>query len=109
MIEAVPLHRDAPAKPREGEPCNGCGVCCALERCPMARLLLPHGGGRACAALEWHSGERRYRCGLVLRPAHYIRWLPRRWEVRAGRWIAVRIAAGTACDCGASELPSAGS
>jgi hypothetical protein len=104
MIE-VPLHRDAPTKPPEGEPCNGCGVCCALERCPMAWLLLPRGDSRACAALEWSSAERRYRCGLVLRPAHHVGWLPRRWEQPAARWIASRIAAGSGCDCGASELP----
>lgn len=73
----------------------------------MAWLLLPHGGGKPCAALEWSPAERLYRCGLLLRPAHYIRWLPQRWEAPAARWIASRIAAGTACDCGASELPPA--
>jgi hypothetical protein len=29
MIELA-LHRDAPAKPAQGETCNGCGVCCAM-------------------------------------------------------------------------------
>lgn len=105
MIEAVPLHRDAPPKPATGEPCNGCGVCCALERCPMARLLLPRAESRACPALEWIAAERRYRCGLAQRPGHYVRWLPRRWETAAARWIAARIAAGSGCDCDAAELP----
>jgi hypothetical protein len=101
MITALPLHRDAPAKPAEGAPCNGCGVCCAMARCPMAWLFLPRGKA-PCAALEWHDS--RYACGLVLRPGHYLRWLPRRWQDAAGRWFAFRICAGTGCDCGASEI-----
>lgn len=103
MIESVPLHRDAPAKPLEGEPCNGCGVCCIMARCPMAWLLLPLGKG-ACPALEWRDDELRYRCGLVLSPGDHLAWLPRRWQARASRWLARRIAAGTGCDCGASEV-----
>lgn len=106
MIE-IALHREAPAKPGEGEACNGCGVCCALGRCPMAWLLLPLGRG-ACPALEWRDAERRYRCGLVERPAQYVRWLPNRWNERAARWLAYRIAAGSGCDCGATEVGDAG-
>lgn len=94
MIEAVGLHRDAPAKPARGQPCNGCGICCAIERCPQALLLLPREGG-VCPALEWHADAQNYRCGLVLRPAHHVRWLPKRWEGAAGRWLATRIAAGS--------------
>jgi hypothetical protein len=102
MIE-LPLHRDAPAKPPEGAPCNGCGVCCAMTRCPAGWLFLPLAKG-PCPALEWQDGERRYRCGLVSRPAKYLAWLPRRWEVRAGRWFASRIAAKAGCDCDAFEV-----
>lgn len=25
-------------KPKEGAPCNGCGVCCAVEACAIARM-----------------------------------------------------------------------
>jgi hypothetical protein len=102
MIELA-LHRDAPAKPAQGETCNGCGVCCAMERCPPALLLLPLRKG-ACPALEWRDGEHRYRCCLVSSPADHLGWLPRRWQARAGRWFASRIAAGAGCDCGACEV-----
>lgn len=105
-IQTVTLHAAAPAKPAEGAPCNGCGWCCAAERCPAAWLLLPR-GAEACIALEWTAAARRYRCGLVVRPAAYLRWLPRRWEGAAGRWLASRIAAGAGCDFGATEIGDA--
>lgn len=104
MIQTLLLDADAPAKPAPGEACNGCGLCCAAERCPIAQLLLRRGQG-PCPALEWETGERRYRCGMALHPADHLRWLPRRWQGRAARWFAYRIAAGTGCDFDATELP----
>ena len=58
-----------PAKPRYGQPCNGCGLCCAMEPCQLARELLDCHAG-PCTALE-HDAERTF-CGLVRRPAHYL-------------------------------------
>jgi hypothetical protein len=106
MIQTLTLHATAPPKPALGERCNGCGICCAAERCPVALLFLPHGGG-SCAALEWDGEAGRYLCGMARRPANYIAWLPRSWEGAAGRWFAVRIAAGTACDFDATEIGAA--
>jgi hypothetical protein len=103
MIQTLQLHADAPPKPAEGESCNGCGMCCAAEKCPVAWLFLPRGRG-SCAALEWNGGVRRYRCGMIVHPASYIRWLPRNWEDRAGSWFAYRIAAGSGCDFSATEV-----
>lgn len=109
-VRTITLHALAPPKPAAGEGCNGCGICCAYERCPPALLFLPRQAG-LCPALEWEADAARYRCGLARRPAHHVRWLPRRWEAPAARWFAARIAAGTACDCDAVEIaePSAGS
>jgi hypothetical protein len=76
----------APAKPQPGAPCNGCGVCCAAEPCPLGVLVTRRRSG-ACAALVWNDTENAYRCGLLA-----SRWLPAAW-VR--RWIA----AGAGCDC----------
>lgn len=101
-ILAVALRAEAPPKPTVGEDCNGCGICCALERCPPAHLFLPLGPG-PCSALEWEAEAARYRCGLATRPAEYVRGLPRRWEAGAARWFSARIAAGTGCDCDAAE------
>jgi hypothetical protein len=103
VIHTVSVHADAPPKPAEGEPCNGCGICCSAGHCPVAWLFLPLGGG-TCPALEWNGQAGRYYCGMVVDPAHHVRWLPQRWERRASQWFARRIAADRACDCGITEV-----
>lgn len=96
--EIIHLHQAAPDKPREGEACNGCGVCCALETCPAARLLFLRKAG-PCPALEWSAADRRYRCGLLRSPRNYLGWLPKAAEKPVGRLFARSIAAGKGCDC----------
>jgi hypothetical protein len=92
----IHLHREAPPKPAIGEPCNGCGVCCAAETCPAGRILFLKRNG-PCPALEWQKNF--YRCGLLTKPARYLRWLP---ESLASRIFARWIAAGTRCDSDAT-------
>jgi len=105
MVEqTIRLHRAAPAKPAEGQPCNGCGVCCALETCPAARLRFRQSAGQ-CPALEWSTEQSRYRCGLLVRPDHYLGWLPAVGERLASRLFARWIAAGKGCDCSADVQP----
>lgn len=97
MSQIIHLHRAAPEKPREGEPCNGCGVCCASEPCPLGIVVSRKLKG-ACSALFWSEHERQYRCGLVSAPQQH---LPRglRWLSRFMRKLAYRyIAAGSGCD-----------
>lgn len=93
----IAIHPAAPPKPVLDAPCNGCGVCCAAEPCPVSRLLLGHRTG-ACPALQWHEPERRYVCGMVVAPASFLRWLPQRWSAFASRRCARWIAAGLGCD-----------
>lgn len=93
----IAIHPAAPAKPMLGAPCNGCGVCCAARPCPVSRLLLGHRAG-TCPALQWRESERRYRCGMAVAPASFLRWLPQRWNAFAGRRFARWIAAGSGCD-----------
>ncbi len=89
----VELRAEAPDKPDFGAPCNGCGLCCAVETCPLGLLLFRRRKG-PCPALEWRDG--RYVCGVLDAPDRFIPLLPRRWAVRlVGRWIA----AGRGCDC----------
>lgn len=102
----IHLHRAAPPKPAEGAPCNGCGVCCALETCPAARLRFRQRQG-PCPALEWQQNAGCYRCGLLLRPAHYFAWLPLWGQGWARRLLARWIAAGAGCDCSAEAVPPA--
>lgn len=85
----------APRKPAEGDVCNGCGVCCALETCPIARIRYLRANG-PCPALQWLAGERRYQCGFLVCPdAYFPSWLVP--LARIG--VARAIAAGKGCDC----------
>jgi hypothetical protein len=93
----IHLHAAAPSKPPPGQPCNGCGVCCAAEPCPLGMLLSRRREGR-CAALSWQDEGSLYRCDLMTQPR---RFLPRgvRWMApMLGRWARRWIAAGKGCD-----------
>ncbi|MBL8327250.1 MAG: hypothetical protein JNJ71_00245 [Rubrivivax sp.] len=85
----IHLHRDAPAQPAEGAPCNGCGACCSAEPCPIGAVLSLRRSGR-CTALEWSDDDGRYRCGLLVKAAQ----TGRATERLVRRWIA----AGAGCD-----------
>lgn len=98
--EIIHLHQAAPDKPAEGEACNGCGVCCALETCPAARLLFLRKTG-PCPALQWSGTNSCYQCGLLISPRIFVGWLPKAAEKIASRLFARSIAAGQGCDCSA--------
>lgn len=95
--QIIHLHKRAPKKPLPGQPCNGCGVCCAVETCPVARLFLLQRQA-PCRALTWNEDAGRYDCGLLCAPRAHLRWLPARLEPALRRWVARRIAAGAGCD-----------
>ena len=97
-MNTILLHRDAPPKPAVGADCNGCGVCCAMEPCPLSHGLLGHRNG-SCPALVWQGT--RYGCGMVIEPAKHVRWLPDGLESFAAHLARRWIAAGTGCDCDA--------
>jgi len=101
----------APAKPALGAICNGCGVCCLSEPCPLGMLLSRRRHGR-CIALRWDEPGSRYRCGMVIGPAAAAAhgrqgtapWFTRAVSRLARRWIA----AGAGCDSSvtAERLPA---
>ncbi|MBC3831738.1 hypothetical protein H8K33_09480 [Undibacterium amnicola] len=95
--EVIWLQSEAPLKPKAGQCCNGCGVCCAASPCPVSRLFLWQWRG-SCRALEWHAQARQYRCGMLLRPAHYLSVLPVFLEPILRYWVRRSIAADVACD-----------
>jgi len=91
----------APPKPSEGEPCNGCGLCCAAEPCPLGMFLSRRRHG-ACRALSWDDTQGLYRCGVLDHPARWMPWMPQSLaRALARRWIA----AGRGCDSDLEALP----
>ena len=98
--QAITLHLHAPPKPPAGAACNGCGVCCAAEPCPLGMLLSRRRRG-ACVALRWNEAAGRYHCDVLAHPSSHLPWLPKRWaRGLVARWIA----AGQGCDCDAELL-----
>ena len=95
--QTVGLHPLFPSKPDYGACCNGCGVCCALEPCPVAYIFLLQFKGK-CRALLWQDETNRYVCGMVVCPDRYLSLIPERLRERAGKFFASRIAAGMGCD-----------
>lgn len=95
MRRIIHIEADAPLKPPEGKPCNGCGVCCLAAPCPVGMLVSRRSSG-PCAVLRWDDGQRRYRCGLLGAPAATG---PRWWPARVGSaWARRMISAGSGCD-----------
>jgi hypothetical protein len=103
----IHLHPQAPALPAAGAACNGCGVCCALEPCPLGILVTRARSGR-CAALQWDDAQQRYQCAWIASPARVTRlegtWLNRGVAALATRWIA----AGQGCDAAVQVEPDQG-
>jgi len=83
----IHIEPEAPSKPAVGAPCNGCGVCCLAEPCPVGMVLSLKRRG-ACRMLRWSDEETRYFCGALNTAPPLLKPLLRRW-----------ISAGTGCDC----------
>jgi hypothetical protein len=98
----IHLHPAAPPKPAVGAACNGCGLCCAAEPCPLGMLLSRRRRG-ACVALEWHEGAAHYRCGALASPSRWLPWLP---GAVAGALTRRWIAAGRGCDADLEPVPA---
>ncbi len=95
--QIIHIHPQAPNKPPMGQTCNGCGVCCAAEPCPVSLALLwPHQA--PCRALIWDDKTKRYLCGMVSKPSHQLKWLPKSLDKFASRLFKRWIAADTLCD-----------
>jgi hypothetical protein len=91
LAQVIQVHPLAAAKPPVGAPCNGCGLCCLAETCPVG-IVLSRSRSGPCKALRWDAAEHQYRCGA----------LGTGLQARViGRWIA----AGAGCDCDLEATP----
>jgi hypothetical protein len=95
--QVIHIHPAAPPQPPEGAPCNGCGVCCLAEPCPLGQVLSRQRHG-ACHALRWDDAQGLYRCGAISDAAGVLgprwAWAAPLLHQLARRWIA----AGIGCD-----------
>lgn len=91
--QVIHIHRQAPVKPAMGAACNGCGLCCLAEPCPLGVLLSRSRSG-PCKALQWVEAEHQYRCGAL----DAAPWPPILEGLRS-RLVRRWIAAGAGCDC----------
>lgn len=96
-MQVIHIHPDAPRQPAFGAPCNGCGVCCLAEPCPLGQVISRKRHG-ACKALRWDEPLMVYRCGAITDAAGVLgqrwRWAAPVLQKLASRWIA----AGAGCD-----------
>jgi len=105
--QVIHIHPEAPPKPPEGAPCNGCGVCCLAEPCPVGMLVSRKRRG-ACDLLRWSDAQGRYVCGLLANAAvnDAAGWSgqPRQplwhrlWRRLWQTWARRLISAGSGCD-----------
>jgi hypothetical protein len=104
MQRIIHIHPAAPAKPPAGGVCNGCGVCCTAEPCPVGMLVSRRKSG-SCDALLWNGESRRYTCGMVVEPRRFMAKLPRWLAGTLSRFAMRMIAAGKGCDCDLAVEP----
>lgn len=100
----IHIHPEAPPKPALGQPCNGCGLCCLAEPCPVGMVISRKRTG-ACEALRWQADAAQYRCGLLTDTAEVLgpRWT---WAAPLLRRLARRwISAGSGCDADLQRDP----
>jgi hypothetical protein len=111
--QVIHIQPQAASKPPMGAPCNGCGVCCLAEPCPLGVLLSCSRTG-PCKALQWVPDQHQYRCGALTSTVAnqaISRSIVMRRVLAAMEHMRVRvlrrwIAAGVGCDCDLEPAPS---
>lgn len=82
-----------PDKPKRGAPCNGCGLCCALELCLAGKLR--HGPEQLppCPSLKVTPDHKRTYCEVVA------------FETLAGLPPLAAEGLGIGLGCGMDDMP----
>ncbi len=95
--QTIHLHPQAPEKPALGAACNGCGVCCASEPCPIGVLISRRRSG-SCKALLWQADPPRHVCGVLTATERFSGTRSRTVNAVLRALAARSIAAGIGCD-----------
>jgi hypothetical protein len=81
-------------KPKKGEACNGCGVCCIAEQCPVSIVVF--GEKSLCPALKREDSG--YFCDLTRNSGQYLN-LDQDWKQEwMNKHFAELIGVGVGCD-----------
>lgn len=84
-----------PAYPGYGQKCNGCGLCCIDQPCPVADNLRVWKDGK-CKALQLVDGV--YRCGMMTTPDKFTKYVPKNKRAEAAANIRRQLGSGVYCD-----------
>lgn len=82
-------------KPKRGEKCNGCGLCCATQLCRIAEEQFP-GAVAPCPALEFEDG--RTYCGMVRHPSRHMKINFTGADETIAPMISMALGIGRGCD-----------
>lgn len=92
----TPLLTVAPNKPRFGEPCNGCGYCCAAEVCEVGRAVCGPEVVAPCPLMEFDEAGSHFRCGAV-RAADAL-------DPFMGLFLRLKMGIGRGCDADDADV-----
>ena len=87
-------------KPLYGDPCNNCGICCLLSRCPISMAIFGD-SDEVCPALEPVGVG--FTCGLVAELADADKW----GGTALSEAFALMTGAGLGCDAVHSDADAA--
>ena len=91
------IQPEAPTKPSVGAACNGCGLCCLLEPCPVGMLVSRRMRG-TCKALLWSQDQRCYLCGMLSAPERFVPLTGPRMQAWVSRLVRRMISTDLGCD-----------
>src|SRR5882672_9879651 len=110
MSALVQAPRDVVArKPKHGEPCNGCGLCCMMSICDLGQDVFKREAiPGPCPALRQNKEDpTKYHCGLIADPATYA---PERTTIYGAETMSmgaeILVGAGVGCDARINGEPS---
>lgn len=85
-------------KPKYGDPCNRCGLCCWAAQCDLSMHVFGKRIG-PCPALE-KAEDGKMACGIVTHPQNYIpvRFLMTHGADTISKSAALLVRAGDGCD-----------